>query len=744
MKRRITIALTVLICAAAVAAEPPTLNAPFTDAPVKIDGRLDDQAWTGAALATDFSQFRPVDDVKPEVATRVLVTYDNDNLYFGFFCETDPSEIRKTLTDRDRIYQDDFVGVMLDTYGDAVWAYEFYVNPLGVQGDIRWVLAGDEDTRFDLVYHSAASVTDSGWQAEMAIPFSSLRFPDGEEQVWRINFWRNHPREVVHKFSWAPIKIGSPCFFCEFGYLTGVKGVHAGSKIDLLPAVVGTQAGSLSDPGDLQSPFDNLNPDMAAELNGRFRVGDGLTIEATVNPDFSQVESDEAQIDVNSNFALFFPERRPFFQEGGDLYGTYIDAIYTRAINDPSAAIKLTGRSGRASYFFLNATDNHSPLLIPLEEQSAFVPLEKSYSNIGRIRRSVGRDSHIGALFTDRRIDLGGGANTVYGADGSVRFLDKYQFQFQVLGSHTNEPIRPALSADFLPDTTFDNGNHTVALDGESYDGVALFARIRRTDPFWGFNLSYSGIGPTFRADNGFLFRNNDQTIEFYGNLDIRPNGRLVARIYPEIDIARIYNFDGTRKDEWIAPGVDLELTGQTNVGMQVLFSRERYHTVWFDDIRRATFEIENGAIQSLRLGASVNYGNSIARNEEPLPVMGRQTQTNLWAVVKPLQQLTIEPEYTYYKLLNRDTKERIAEGYIVRTRLNYQFTRRLFTRLIVQYDDFEEGLSVEPLLTYKVNPFTIFYIGSTSYYGWDNTYDISGKLVNRQFFLKLQYLFRV
>jgi len=742
--RHIALGFLGLLIAATVSAAPPTLEIPRTTASIKIDGSLSDPGWRTAGVTEDFTQYQPVDKVRPEVVTRVYATYDDENLYLGFYCQDAPAAIRKTLADRDQMYDDDFIGIVLDTYGDAAWAYEFYVNPLGVQGDLRWVSSGGEDSRFDLVYRSAAEVTDSGWQAEMAIPFSSLRFPDAPEQAWRATFWRSYPRDVVRKFSWAPIAIGEPCFFCQMGYLTGIKGVRPGSKIDLLPSVVAYQSGGLREPDDLGSSFHNLDPDAEGELNGRYRLNDVLTVEATINPDFSQVESDAAQIDVNSNFALYYPERRPFFQEGGDLYNTYIDAIYTRAINDPSAAMKLTGRSGRASYFFLSAIDNNSPLLIPLEERSAFVPLEKSYSSIGRIRRTLGRDSHLGALFTDRRIDRGDGTNTVYGADGAFRFFDKWRLEFQVLGSHTTEPDRPDLTADFLSDERFDNGRHTLALDGETFDGLATFLQIYRSSRRGNFGFSYTGLGPTFRADDGFLFRNSDRTVESWGNLVLRPDGRIVSLVQLQLNTARIWNYEGTRKDEWLAPGLSIELTGQTEIDMNLVLSRELYRSVWFDDIRRLTVGFYTGAFEAVRFGGSFGYGNSIARYEDPLPVMGRQTMGNVWTTIKPVQQLSIHPEYQYYKLLNRDTGERIEEGYVVRTRVNYQFTRRLFARMVVQYDDFDERLNIEPLLTYKVNPFTIFYVGSTSHYAWDNSYDINGKLVARQFFLKLQYLFRV
>ncbi len=732
----------VLVTASTVSSSiPPSLEITPTQSEIEIDGELTENAWSSAARAKDFAQAQPTDDVEPSVGTEVYVTYDESHLYLAFVCQDDPNKIRSTLTDRDDMYGDDFVGIILDTYGDAIWAYEFYVNPLGVQGDLRWVANQGEDSRFDLVYESAGKVSENGWQAEMAIPFSSLRFPDKEEQVWRATFWRSHPRDNLYKYSWAPIKLGEPCFFCQMGYLKGIKGVKSGGKLDLLPSVISYQAGQLSDPDDLKSPFDNSNPDAEAALNIRYQFSPGLMAEGALNPDFSQVESDAAQIDVNTTFALFFPERRPFFQEGSDLYNTQVSAIYTRSINDPDGALKFTGRKGRTSFFYLSAHDENSPYILPLEEQSEFVAFGKSTSNIARVRHTFLDDSFIGALVTDRRID-GGGDNSVYGGDISLRLFNNYRVEAQVLGSRTSEGNDPAISED-LADTTFDDGRYTVALDGETYNGHAAHVSVERDARLWNFDISLEAYSPTFRADNGFIIRNDYRLVDAWTGLFFRPNGQYVTRVTPSVAIGRLWNYRGERKDEWLRLMMDLSLTGQTYMGYNFLVSQKKFRGVWFDDIRMLTFWLENSALHAFRWGVNVSYGNTIARTEDPLPVMGRSTSVNFNAAITPLEQLTIRPSYTYLKLLNRDTREKLHEGFVTRTHINYQFTRELFVRLVVQYNDFSEALSVEPLLTYKINPFTVFYIGSSMGYDWEfgdarNPYD-----THRQFFLKLQYLFR-
>ena len=720
----------------------PTLNILVVQGEIKIDGDLSDPGWRNAVKTKDFTQYTPVDHVKPEVETEVYITYDHQYLYLGFICNDDPSSIRATLSDRDGMFADDFIGIILDTYGNASWSYEFYVNPLGVQGDLRWVANGGEDSRFDIVYESAGKITDQGWQAEIAIPFSSLRFPNKEEQTWRATFWRSHPRDVTHKYSWAPLTIGEPCFFCQFGYLKGIKNVKPGSKLDLLPSLIGYQSSELSEPDNIKSDLINDNPDADLSLNVRYQLGSGMTAEASINPDFSQIESDAAQIDVNTTFALFYPERRPFFQEGSDLYDSWIDAIYTRSINDPDVAFKLTGRLDKTSFFYLAAHDENSPYIIPLEEGSEFAALGKSTSNVGRFKHSIFEDSFVGGLFTDRRLE-GGGNNTVIGADLSVRFFEKYRFNVQMIGSNTKEPDNADISDKYLSDTTFNDGKHTVAFDGESYDGKALYLYLGREGRNWLIDVDYFETSPTFRANNGFILQNNKRFTSFWSMYVFRPNGKIVSKILPSINFGRVWNYEGIRKNEWIRTMIDFGLTKQTNIDINFLLSREMLRKVWFDDIRIINFSLNTNPIDYFSFGGRFSYGNSIARNVDPLPVMGRQTNAGFWCTIKPIQQFVINPEYSYYKLLNRDTKEKIYEGYILRTRFNYQFTRELFLRLIVQYNDFGDALSFEPLLTYKINPFTIFYVGSNHGYDWEMGKARNAHDTSRQFFLKFQYLFR-
>lgn len=312
------------------------------------------------------------------------------------------------------------------------------------------------------------------------------------------------------------------------------------------------------------------------------------------------------------------------------------------------------------------------------------------------------------------------------------------------MGSHTREPDNAELSEDYLPDTTFDDGLHTVAFDGESFDGHALYASIGREARLWNFDLDLSATSPTFRAANGFIVRNGSRRVDARTGLFFRPNGKVVTSITPELGFGRVWDYRGTRKDEWLSADLCLNFAKQTHIHPSFILSRERWRGVWFDDIRLLRINVDNQTFDAFRLGVHFSYGNTIARNVDSLPVMGRATEVSISGTIKPLQQLTIEPSINYLKLNNRDTGEKIHEGSVIRARLNYQFTRELFVRTIVQYNDFDNDLRFEPLVTYKLNPYTIFYIGSTHSFWYELGKAHYPERSERQFFLKFQYLFRV
>lgn len=773
----------------------PTIHVTRIESEIKIDGDLSDPAWREAAVADGFCEFTPKDMTRPEVATKVLMTYDESNLYAAFICHDNPAEIRASLWERDNIFRDDYCGILLDTYGDQSWGYEIFVNPLGLQGDLRQLANGHEDMSFDIIFESAGLVTDSGYQVEMAIPFASLRFANTTEQNWRIDFWRDRQRDARYRYSWGAISRDDPCFMCQWGYVTGIENIKPSTNFEILPSIIGYQSGTRVDPDFPNSEFDNTALDAEVSIGARYGITPNSSAEIAFNPDFSQVESDAGQIDVNTTFGLQFPERRPFFQEGSDLFNTWINAVYTRTINDPDVVGKFTGQFGRYSMAYLAAYDQNTPILVPLSERSTAMQVEEAVANIFRVRRVFGDNSYLGVLATDRRrmdfavgvfdslgnvidsMDVEGGSGSIYGIDGTFRFLKNYRIDFQVVGSHTEEPgAGKPDSVEVLEASgaTFDRGRYTVEFDGESFNGHALIVNLSRSARLLNAQLSYMEYSPTFRTDNGNTTRNDLRNLEFWTLLDFQPNREWLISWAPFLLMGRAWDhggainldpgaFVGGTRDEWIYPEVMFTFKGQTILHVGYLISRERFAGRIFPGIRRWEIDFGTRFTELFALESSCEFGSAVYRSRRA-PELGDYLEFSLGAGIKPTQRLYITATFDYAKMDHRDSyfetypdaEKELFSGYILRSRLTYQFNREWNLRLVVQYDNFDEVFNVEPLLTWQFNPFTVFYVGMNSSYQFYNidNYDPDQRpdhfnkseweLNTRQFFAKLQYLFRV
>ena len=734
----------------------PSLEIPRVQGEIKVDGELDDSGWDQTARALGFAENNPGDQVEPAVHSEAWITYDDNNLYIALLAHDDPAKIRASWSDRDRIFRDDYFGLMIDTYGNQAWGYELFVNPLGIQGDLRVMASGDEDISFDLVWDSRGKVTDSGYQVELSIPFSSLRFPKKDVQTWRANFWRDRQREVRYRYSWAAIDRDNPCGMCQWGYLSGIEGISPSSNLEILPSAIGSQSGEREDRSDPDSRFANVDPEAEAALNLKYTITSSSTAELAINPDFSQVESDVTRIDVNTTFGLFFPERRPFFQEGSDLYDTWISAIYTRTINDPELAAKAAAQFGRFSFTYIFARDVNSPVTAPFEEFSGIDLAGRSTNNILRARQSVLEESYVGGLFTDRRLD-DGGSGTVFGVDGLLRFLTNYRIEYQALASHTVEP-RDATLDPGIPGYRFDDDRYTSDFDGETYWGRAIYTSLEREARVWNFDFDYWEYSPTFRTDNGFTVRNDYRTASAWTGLFFRPNRRVLINWRPSIGLGKQWSHAGRFKELWIEPGLRLMLTGQTRLDAEYLYNEERFRNVTFKGINRGYVSLRSRYSEKLGGRIRVRYGKTIWRTFSTTPVLGDGFDWRVDIYIRPTSRLRLGSTYRFsrlrypdeYRQANPGGPRTIFEGYIWRTRLDYQFTREWFLRLIIQYNDFSDRLDIEPLVTYRLNPFTIFYIGSTNryqYYDRNQFASVSDSqwgLTERQFFAKLQYLFRL
>jgi hypothetical protein len=714
----------------------PSLTIDRAAGPISIDGDLTDAGWVGAARVDGFVEFQPRDAVPAPVDTEALVTYDDRHLYVAFIAhDPSPGQIRATLQQRDRMWNDDWVGVVIDPRGDGTMGYMLFANPLGVQGDMQATPQG-EDGRIDFVYHTAGRLTPDGYVVEMAIPFSSLRFPDRDVQSWRITFARRYPRSSEHMMSWAPLSQNNPCLLCQLGSLEGITGIRAGGTLELLPALVASQSGTLSDRGDPAS-FASRRVSAEPSLGLKYVFRSGWMAEATVNPDFSQVESDAAQVDVNTTFALFYPERRPFFQEGMDLYETRMNVFYSRSINAPQLAAKLSGRVGGTSFGYIGARDEHTPFILPFEERSAIVQGGSSVTNVFRVRQGIYGDSHVGAIVADRRMD-GGGSGTTASLDAVLRFRDVYRLSAHVVGSHTAEPVDSALSAR-IPDLRFGDAGHTARFDGESFTGRAASLQLARNARVWSWNANYSEASPTYRADAGFQTRNDFRRVSAWSGVDLRPDRHGVERVQLGVGGGRTWNFRGEAKEAWITPSFGINLPRQTYVGLNGSLRRETFRGVELDGMRWLGVNAGSELGSAVRLRAWAGTGRTVARMFS-IPEIASGREAGASATLNPFQRLVIEPSVNYARLDRLDGEE-IYAGYIARTRVNVQYNRELQLRTVVQYNDFSRRLDVEPLVVYQLNPFTMMYLGST--HGSSHFDELGYRRTDRQYFAKFQYLLR-
>jgi hypothetical protein len=720
----------------------PELKISRAAGPIKIDGDLGDAGWRGAAKADNFAEHTPGNQTKPAVDTEALITYDEDCLYVAFLCHDKSGEVRASFCERDKVFSDDLVFLCVDTYGEATHAYEIAVNPYGIPGDLLFSPTTGEDATYDMIYKSAGRITDDGWVAEIAVPFASLRFPDKAEQTWRVDFWRNRPRESNYQYSWAALDRNEDCWPCQWGTITGITGIKPSQGIELLPAAVAHESGSLGDDGKLRNS--QVKGDVGLGIT--YDINSELSAEAAINPDFSQVEADAAQIDVNSTFALFYPEKRPFFQEGNDLFNTYFNAVYTRSINDPIGAGKLTWRNGSNSMALLSAVDEHSVIILPFEESSEFVENGKSYSNILRVRHDLGKQSHVGLLATTRIFD-GGGMGSLASVDGQIRLSKSNSFRLQVLASHTKEVDNLALVPDSAFNASrFDEDKHTAGLDGESYGGHALAAGVSRNTGNYGLALHYNELSPTFRADNGFEPQNNQRTasIDVSGTLRFEKS-KILENIQGQVEVARKWNFDNARKDEWISPNLQVQFrAAQTGMHASYMASNELFRGKQFNGIWSVHNCLNTQPWDALSFNGNINYGHRIARRAL---VLGKQIDYGVSATLKPIDRLRISASYSYSRSDDMNTGERLFAQSILWSRMSLQVSRELSIRLVSQYNDRGKTWEFDPLGTYRVNSLTMFYIGSThNYRDFDATADgrEGWNLTDRQFFLKLQYLFQV
>ena len=699
-----------------------------------VDADLDDVGWADAASTDFFLEIQPGDNVDPPDPTEVKVTYDKDNLYVAFMAYSDPDDIRASLQKRDQAWRDDFVAIIIDAYGDANAAVMIGSNPLGVQMDALNQGQHDDDS-YDIIYESAGKITDKGFQVEMAIPFSSLSFPKKKIQEWKVTFFRSFPRDARHMVTWGGLDRSNPCWLCQLGTLKGIQGIEQKGKLEFLPTLIGSQSSELDENNALKKGSSEGEVSMGI----KYSLSSDRVAEIAINPDFSQVEADEEQIDVNTTFALNYPEKRPFFNEGADLTDTPVSVVYTRSINNPTGVGRIINRGQKDSWLLLSALDEDSPYIVPGEEQSFTRMGSKSFSNIFRYKRSLNEGSFLGLIATDRRMVDNQGSGSVVGFDTRYRFNDTYQVEFQSVFSHTQEPDDSLL----ISSATFGD-NHTFTFDGESFSGNALKLEFDRNTEHWRMEVGYDHRTPTFRAENGFVTNANNRRI-FGQSLWIYFPNNFFSQVLGGVHAGVEHNFDGVQKAKYIALFSNLAMPRQTR--LNVMYARRMQYR-FKDTELKGTYDIKINL--NSQFSERYQFGTNIGRHVAPVrflevPEEGRLAVLEFWTRMQASDRLNVGLSYNSQKMTTMDRKTDYFSGYTSTLRASYQHNKSLGFKVLTQYNDFSKDFQIQPLLTYQPSPFTIFYIGSTSNQNVDGlAFDNiqNGMLTDRQYFMKIQYLF--
>lgn len=536
----------------------------FDKAPV-IDGQLDDEIWKHAAVLKDFYQVQPGDNIAPSRRTEVMLGYDSKFLYLAFHCYDEPDKVRATIPKRDQIWNDDYVGILFDTFNDHRKAYEFDFNPLGVQADGIWTDGQGEDFNPDVVMESKGTLTTDGYTIEVAIPFKSLRYVAGKDKPWGVHFWRRIKRFNNELDMWMPLNRDISSWLAQEGHLSGFEGVSTERTFELIPSLTlsetGKRKGTLSpaqlntgalDPGRFVNGPIKFDPG----LTGKYTITPNVTLDFAINPDFAQVEADQTVVLANQRFPIFFAEKRPFFLEGIDIFQTQILAVHTRAIIDPDIAFKLTGKVNRNTFGIMVASDNGPGNLSEsdrefisatpgfilgtnnpsagarqsvLDAQSSLARILDRNSRVGvlRLKHDLGKsDSFIGLLATSYNfIDQ---YNHLGGIDARFRVDKQTTFSFQALGTMSRHNY-------FFPDEgrTFDRKKN----------GFIYATDYNKNGRHFGYD--YSAVGRTrfYRSDVGFNRRvnTNNHNLFVRYNSEPKPKAKLISwRVYDDLST----NFD--------------------------------------------------------------------------------------------------------------------------------------------------------------------------------------------------------
>lgn len=705
---------------------------PTIDQVAVIDGVLNEPHWQQALQVELVYETWPSENTPARQKTTAYLYEDGKSLYLGFRAEdTEIELLRAFVRDRDASFGDDFVGIQLDTFNDEQRAYEFFVNPYGAQMDLLFdESTGNEDDSWDAIWNSAGSIDAEGYTVEMAIPFRSLRFEDSSDlKTWGFEVLRVHPRDQRRIYRNVIDDRNLNCTLCRLAKLRGFKDAELGNQIELNPILTVASSESRNEQGEMASNGTQYEPG----VNMKWGITPEFTLDATVNPDFSQVEADNPQLAVNETFALFFEERRPFFQEGSNYFSTDERVIYTRNVTDPDVGLKITGRSGGHTIGTFAATDAVTNIIVPGTFGSDFASLgEESDVFASRYRYDFTPDFNIGAVATYRA--AGDYSNLLAGVDGYYRWNDKHRLRAQFLTTDTDNSQELQDDFGLAP----------------SQSGNAYRLRYNYNSRDWFQYINYSEYDRDFRADLGFITQVNKDQIVVGGGRVFYSEDSWWNQIEIGGDWDITHDNDGRVLEREVEGRFRLNGPLQSNLNAGYVIRDRLFDNIMFEEeffYSFFNFQPRSGLLLEAEIsgGDRIDFSNSrLADNVRFGPGIHYSINKHAELVI----------HHTYDKLKVPGLRERIAN--LTDLRLVYQFNARSFLRLTAQYQNIENESLVagsvgqterdrdfnkQLLYSYKVNPRTVFFLGYSDLADSDSDRP-SIQVQERGLFMKLGYVF--
>lgn len=721
--------------------QPPTL-ADFTE--MQPNDELEGQL----TKVSDFVQQRPRDGQPVTQRTDAYLGYDDKNLYITFVCfDSEPDKIRARLDRRENAFDDDFVEVTLDTYHDRRRGYMFWSNPLGIQAEGIWTEEqGGPDWSFDTIWQTHGQRTKQGYVVLMEIPFKSLRFKTLDEQLWSLTLLRVIPRNNEWAY-WPQISARKEGRLSQSHDLSGLNRIAPGRSIQLIPYGSFRRFRALDQISEPHRPHFINDTQFDGGLDAKFVVKDNFVLDVTVNPDFSQVESDQPQITANQRFEVFFPERRPFFLENSDFFNTPLNLVFTRRIADPQFGARLTGKAGPYAIGALVMDDQAPGRQVAANDPSRNT---RALFTLARVRRDILKQSNIGAIYTGR--EFLDSYNRVGGIDGRLKLNQNWVAGYQVVASKTRN------------------------LDGSELAGPAYNAYVYRSGRQFNYNAQYEDINPNFRTQTGFVRRTDVRTINQNISYNFRPEGKFLISWGPSLFTNHLWDHDGLRLDGTIGARFQVELTGQTFVSLNLGSNRERLRPKDYSILKESldfgsnfkSVSVQSGYYKSVTFEGEYSRwaGINFSPVEGQAPHLGNRSTAEMGLTVRPTNRLKITNTYLMSRLLNRYNGDAIFNNHIVRSKWNWQFDPRLSLRLILQYDtllsnqrytalETRKNFNADLLATYQVNAWTALYVGyNSNLQNRDLIPTATGAELTRfpnrfindgkQLFVKFSYLFRL